>query len=42
MMQNTVASQVTTEGSALSPEELKAIIQQSKAEEGDDCLMCGS
>ncbi|WP_283642812.1 ribonucleoside-diphosphate reductase subunit alpha [Croceibacter atlanticus] len=26
----------------LSPEELKAIIQQSKDSQGDDCLMCGS
>jgi len=32
---------VSTEGS-LSPEELKAIIAQSKEAEGDDCLMCGS
>ncbi len=28
--------------SSLSPEELKALIQQSKDAEGDDCLMCGS
>ena len=27
---------------ALSPEELRAIIAQSKEAEGDDCLMCGS
>jgi len=27
---------------ALSPEELRAIIAQSKEGEGDDCLMCGS
>ncbi|MCP9199045.1 ribonucleoside-diphosphate reductase subunit alpha [Gramella sp. GC03-9] len=27
---------------ALSPEELRAIIAQSKDAEGDDCLMCGS
>ncbi|WP_459212718.1 ribonucleoside-diphosphate reductase subunit alpha [Aquimarina rhabdastrellae] len=33
---------VSVEGSALTPEELKAIIQQSKESEGDDCLMCGS
>jgi len=26
----------------LSPEELKALIKQSKESEGDDCLMCGS
>ncbi len=33
---------VSVDDSALSPEELKAIIQQSKDAEGDDCLMCGS
>ncbi|GAA4111577.1 ribonucleoside-diphosphate reductase subunit alpha [Aquimarina addita] len=33
---------VSVEGSALSPEELRAIIAQSKEAEGDDCLMCGS
>lgn len=32
---------VSTEGS-LSPQELRAIIAQSKENEGDDCLMCGS
>ncbi|WP_010182558.1 ribonucleoside-diphosphate reductase subunit alpha [Aquimarina agarilytica] len=32
---------VSTEGS-LSPDELRSIIAQSKAGEGDDCLMCGS
>jgi len=37
---NTSAT-VSTEGS-LSPEELRAIIAQSKEGEGDDCLMCGS
>ncbi|QED38617.1 ribonucleoside-diphosphate reductase subunit alpha [Antarcticibacterium arcticum] len=31
-----------TEGNSLSPEELRAIIAQSKEAEGDDCLMCGS
>ncbi|MCH8534337.1 MAG: ribonucleoside-diphosphate reductase subunit alpha [Flavobacteriaceae bacterium] len=31
-----------TADSSLSPEELKALIQQSKDAEGDDCLMCGS
>ncbi|TRO67530.1 ribonucleoside-diphosphate reductase subunit alpha [Christiangramia sabulilitoris] len=31
-----------TEEGALSPEELRAIIAQSKEAEGDDCLMCGS
>ncbi len=33
---------VTPEGTALTPEELRAIIAQSKEAEGDDCLMCGS
>ncbi|MFC5047440.1 ribonucleoside-diphosphate reductase subunit alpha [Aquimarina hainanensis] len=33
---------VVPEGTALTPEELRAIIEQSKAAEGDDCLMCGS
>ncbi|MFD1094684.1 ribonucleoside-diphosphate reductase subunit alpha [Salegentibacter chungangensis] len=32
----------TAEEGALSPEELRAIIAQSKESEGDDCLMCGS
>jgi len=32
---------ISTEGS-MSPEELKALIAQSKESEGDDCLMCGS
>ena len=31
-----------TSDSSLSPEELRALIQQSKDAEGDDCLMCGS
>lgn len=31
-----------SDDSSLSPEELKALIQQSKESEGDDCLMCGS
>ena len=26
----------------LTPVELKAMLQQSKENEGDDCLMCGS
>ncbi len=30
------------ESSSLTPEELRAIIAQSKEAEGDDCLMCGS
>ncbi len=33
---------VAPEGTALTPEELRAIIAQSKEGEGDDCLMCGS
>ncbi len=32
----------TPDEDELSPEELKALIAQSKASEGDDCLMCGS
>ncbi|WP_299258372.1 ribonucleoside-diphosphate reductase subunit alpha [uncultured Aquimarina sp.] len=36
------AVQVAAEGTALTPEELRAIIAQSKEAEGDDCLMCGS
>jgi len=38
------AEPVSTSGdsSPLSPEELRTIIAQSKEEEGDDCLMCGS
>jgi len=36
--QNTVMA----DNSSLSPEELKALIKQSKESEGDDCLMCGS
>jgi len=26
----------------MSAEEMKALIEQAKASEGDDCLMCGS
>jgi len=26
----------------MSPEEMKALVQQAKEAEGDDCLMCGS
>ncbi len=37
-----VLSQPSEEEGALSPEELRAIIAQSKEAEGDDCLMCGS
>ncbi|MDR5591185.1 ribonucleoside-diphosphate reductase subunit alpha [Christiangramia sp. SM2212] len=37
-----VISKQSEEEGALSPEELRAIIAQSKEGEGDDCLMCGS
>ncbi len=37
-----VISQQSEEEGALTPEELRAIIAQSKEGEGDDCLMCGS
>jgi len=37
-----VVSQQSENQEALSPEELRAIIAQSKESEGDDCLMCGS
>jgi len=37
-----VISRQSEEEGALSPEELRAIIAQSKESEGDDCLMCGS
>ncbi len=33
---------VSPEGTSLTPEELRALIAQSKEAEGDDCLMCGS
>lgn len=33
---------IVPETTSLSPEELKALIAQSKEAEGDDCLMCGS
>ncbi len=39
--QPVVSKQAEEEG-ALTPEELRAIIAQSKESEGDDCLMCGS
>ncbi|MAM19151.1 MAG: ribonucleoside-diphosphate reductase subunit alpha [Christiangramia sp.] len=39
--QPVISAQAEEEG-ALSPEELRAIIAQSKESEGDDCLMCGS
>ncbi|MFD0977107.1 ribonucleoside-diphosphate reductase subunit alpha [Salinimicrobium gaetbulicola] len=33
---------IAPEGTSLSPDELRALIAQSKEAEGDDCLMCGS
>ncbi len=38
--QSTPATEVDVE--PMSPEEMKALIAQAKAGEGDDCLMCGS
>ena len=38
----TIVSPQSEEEGALTPEELRAIIAQSKEAEGDDCLMCGS
>ncbi|WP_299394717.1 ribonucleoside-diphosphate reductase subunit alpha [uncultured Gelidibacter sp.] len=35
-------AQETTEVEPMSAEEMKALIAQAKAAEGDDCLMCGS
>ncbi len=35
-------TQETAEVEPMSPEEMKALIAQAKASEGDDCLMCGS
>ena len=37
-----IISQQNEEEGALTPEELRAIIAQSKEGDGDDCLMCGS
>ena len=34
--------QQSVEVEPMSPEEMKALIAQAKANEGDDCLMCGS
>jgi len=36
------AKQQTTEIEPMTAEEMKALIAQAKASEGDDCLMCGS
>ena len=38
----TTPVQIAPESSSLTPEELRALIAQSKEGEGDDCLMCGS
>jgi ribonucleoside-diphosphate reductase alpha chain len=35
-------AQQTTEVQPMTPEEMKTLIEQAKASEGDDCLMCGS
>ena len=39
---NAASIPVAPESSSLTPEELRALIAQSKEGEGDDCLMCGS
>ena len=42
---NAAASKVTPAAvpvEPLTPSELKTMLQQSKENEGDDCLMCGS
>ena len=36
------AKQQEVEVEPMSPDEMKALIAQAKASEGDDCLMCGS
>ena len=36
------AEEVKVDGETMSAEEMKALIEQAKAGEGDDCLMCGS
>lgn len=40
--QPTAEPMAEEEAAPLSPEELRALIAQSKEAEGDDCLMCGS
>ena len=35
-------AQQTKEVEPMSPEEMKALIDQAKTGQGDDCLMCGS
>jgi len=40
--QKPVQKTVMADDTSLSPEELKALIKQSKESDGDDCLMCGS
>jgi ribonucleoside-diphosphate reductase alpha chain len=42
LKQHQAKTVVAPENSSLSPDELKELIAQSKASEGDDCLMCGS
>ncbi|HET8886032.1 MAG TPA: ribonucleoside-diphosphate reductase subunit alpha [Salinimicrobium sp.] len=42
MKAQTAAKKPEVEAEPLSPEELRALIAQSKEAEGDDCLMCGS
>jgi ribonucleoside-diphosphate reductase alpha chain len=36
------SQETAVEVEPMSPEEMKALIQQAKEAEGDDCLMCGS
>ena len=36
------AEEVKVDVEPMSAEEMKALIEQAKAGEGDDCLMCGS
>jgi len=36
------SQETAVEVEPMSPEEMKALIQQAKETEGDDCLMCGS
>lgn len=40
--ESSTSEPVTPEGTSLSPDELRALIAESKEAEGDDCLMCGS
>jgi ribonucleoside-diphosphate reductase alpha chain len=36
------SQETTVDVEPMSAEEMKALIQQAKEAEGDDCLMCGS